>query len=52
MHMMSNGTPAKRILLITSVNTTQGHIILLCAHGTYMNMIHPWYYQEQADLAL
>ena len=52
MHMMSNGTLAKRILPITRVNTTLGHIIMLCARGTYMNIIHPWYYQEQADLAL
>jgi hypothetical protein len=52
MHMMSNGTPAKRILPITRVNTTQGHIIQLCDRGTYMKIIHPWYYQEQPDLAL
>ena len=50
--MMSNGTQAKKIWPITRVNTTQGHIILLCARGTYMNIIRPWYYQEQADLAL
>jgi hypothetical protein len=47
-----NGIPAKRILPVTRVNTTQGHIILLCARVTYMKIILPWYYQEQTDLAL
>jgi hypothetical protein len=42
----------KKILLITRVNTTLGHIILLYAHGIYMRLIHPWFYRGQADLAL
>ncbi len=28
------------------------HIILLYAHGIYTRLIHPWFYQGQADLAL
>ncbi len=47
-----NGTLIKRILLITRVNTTLGHIILLYAHDIYTRLIHPWFYQGQADLAL
>jgi len=49
---MSNGSPAKKILQIIRVSITQEHIIPLCARGIYMKLIHPWYYQEQADLAL
>jgi hypothetical protein len=41
MHMMSDGILARKILLITRVNTILGHTILLSALGIYMRLIFP-----------
>jgi hypothetical protein len=50
--MMSSGILAKKIWQITRVNTILGHTILLSDLGIYMRLSSPWYYREQADLAL
>jgi hypothetical protein len=50
--MKLSGTQDKRILLIIRANTTEAHITKQIAHGIYIKLILPWYYQEQQGQAL
>jgi hypothetical protein len=52
MCMMSNTTLGSKIWHTARVNTTQVHITKQYAPGIYMKRIHPWYYQDDTDLAL